>query len=101
MQWAFEAYATGNWTTRSLLAELTERGLRSRETAARVSKPLQLSNIQHLLRHPFFKGVVRYKGLEYPGRHQAIVDDTTWQKVQDVLSAKDRSVWWCYDDLSF
>ena len=49
------------------------------------------SNIQVLLRHPFYKGVVRYKGLEYPGRHQAIVDPTTWQKVQDVLSAKDRS----------
>lgn len=91
IQWAFEAYATGEWTTRGLLAELTERGLRSRETAARVSKPLQQSNIQLLLRHPFYKGVVRYKGVEYPGRHEAIVSEKTWQKVQDVLSAKDRS----------
>ena len=56
-----------------------------------MSKPLQQSNIQLLLRHPFYKGLVRYKGLEYPGRHEAIVDQATWQKVQDVLSAKDRS----------
>ncbi len=89
--WAFEAYATGEWTTRRLLAELTERGLRSRETPMRVSKPLQQSNIQIMLRHPFYKGVVRYKGLEYSGSHEAIVDPATWQKVQDVLSAKDRS----------
>ena len=27
MAWAFEAYATGDWTIRRLLAELTERGL--------------------------------------------------------------------------
>ena len=29
MAWAFEAYATGNWTIRTLLAELTDRGLTS------------------------------------------------------------------------
>jgi site-specific DNA recombinase len=83
IQWAFEA--------RGLLAELTARGLRSRETPTRVSKPLQQSNIQLILRHPFYKGVVRYKGLEYPGRHEPLVDPATWQKVQDVLSTKDRS----------
>ena len=28
--WAFETYATGNWTTERLLAAVTEQGLRSR-----------------------------------------------------------------------
>jgi site-specific DNA recombinase len=91
IQWAFQAYATGGWTTRGLLAELTERGLRSRETATYASQPLHLSNIQSLLRHPFYRGVVRYKGAEYPGRHEPLVDEATWRKVQDVLNAKDRS----------
>jgi len=91
IQWAFQAYATGEWTTRGLLAELTKRGLRSRETAARPSQPLQLSNIPLILRHPFYKGVVRYKGVEYPGRHEPLIDEATWKKVQDVLRSKDRS----------
>jgi DNA invertase Pin-like site-specific DNA recombinase len=42
MAWAFEAYATGQWTLRRLLDELTERGLTSPPTHRTPAKPLVL-----------------------------------------------------------
>jgi hypothetical protein len=36
------------------------------------------SNIQLLRRQPFYKGVIRYKGLEYPGRHDVRANATSW-----------------------
>jgi site-specific DNA recombinase len=88
MAWAFEAYATGEWTILSLLRELTERGLTTAPGPKTASKPLSDSQLHALLRHPYYTGVVRYRGAIYPGKHEALVTPETWQKVQDLLSAK-------------
>lgn len=45
MQWAFRTYATGDWTTRKLHAELTERGLMTPRTARTPEKPVALSHL--------------------------------------------------------
>ncbi len=86
--WAFEAYATGNWTVRKLVAELNDRGLTTLTTAARPSKPLSDSQLHNILRHPYYTGVVRYRGAIYPGKHDPLVDIQTWQRVQELLTAK-------------
>jgi site-specific DNA recombinase len=83
MAWAFEAYATSEWTIRKLLAELTHRGLRSFS-----GKPLTVSHLHSLLRHPYYMGVVRYRGVLYPGKHEALVTPETWHEVQKLLTAK-------------
>ncbi len=87
MAWGFEAYATGEWTIRTLLDELTARGLTSAPTPKKPAKPLALSHIQRLLRHPYYMGIVRYRGVLYPGKHEPLVTPETWQKVQEVLAA--------------
>ena len=38
--------------------------------------------------HPYYKGVVKYKGVEYPGSHEALVDTETWDKVQAILASR-------------
>ena len=86
--WAFEAYATGEWNVKDLLAEATDRGLRSRGGPTYVSKPLSLSQMHRILRNPYYKGIVRFNGVEYQGKHDKLVDEDTWQKVQDVLASK-------------
>jgi site-specific DNA recombinase len=91
MKWAFEAYASGDWTLRPLLDELTRRGLRSQGTRKTPEKPLELSHLHKLLRHPYYKGIVRYRGAEYPGRHEPLVDEATWQRVQELLASKNQS----------
>jgi DNA invertase Pin-like site-specific DNA recombinase len=87
MAWAFEAYATGDWTLRSLLGELTNRGLTSPPGPRTPSKPLGLSNLHRLLRHPYYVGIVRYRSVLYPGKHEPLVSPETWQKVQVLLAA--------------
>ena len=91
MRWAFEAYATGEWTLRSLLEELTERGLRTVGGPNTPSKQLSVSQLHRLLKHPFYKGIVRYRGVEYDGNHEPLVSLEIWNKVQDVLESKGRS----------
>lgn len=40
-----------------------------------------------MLTNPYYKGDVRFRGGVYPGRHQALIDPATWQRVQDVLAS--------------
>ncbi len=85
--WAFEEYATGKWSLAKLLAELTERGLTTRPTPKRPSQPLHLSLLQRLLTRPYYKGVVIYHGVEYPGKHVPLVSAEIFDRVQEVLAA--------------
>ena len=87
MAWAFEAYATGGWTIRTLLEELTARGLTSTPRPKTPSKPLGTSNLQRLLRHPYYMGIVRYRNVLYPGKHEPLVSAEIWQKVQEILAS--------------
>ncbi len=89
--WAFEAYASGEWTMRGLLEELTEQGLRTLPGPRSTAKLLSPSQLHRILHHPYYTGVVRYQGVVYPGKHQALVSQETWQQVQDVLVAKNLS----------
>ena len=91
MKWAFERYAQGDINLRDLLAEATERGLMSVPGPTKPSKPLVLSNFHRLLKHPYYKGVVRYLGVEYPGQHEPLVTEETWDRVQELLELKGRS----------
>lgn len=86
--WLFEANATGEWNISSLLAGATERGLRSRSGPNTPSKRLCTAQLHRILRSPYYKGTVVYNGVAYQGKHDHLVDDDTWQRVQDVLASK-------------
>jgi site-specific DNA recombinase len=84
--WAFEAYATGNWSTRALLDELNARGLTTLPSATKPAAQLSWSHIPELLANPYYKGTVRYMDVEYDGRHPRLVTPQVWQRVQEVLA---------------
>ncbi|HEV7942429.1 MAG TPA: recombinase family protein [Solirubrobacteraceae bacterium] len=88
MAWAFQAYATGEWTIRTLLAELNAKGLTTVPGPKTPSTPLTVSHLHRLLRHPYYVGIVRYQGVLYQGKHEQLVDHDTWQRVQELLTAK-------------
>ena len=88
ISWAYEEYATGQWTVRSLLEELTKRGLKSKGTRRYASRPLCNSQLHKVLSNPYYKGVVTYMGVEYAGKHQPLVSPELWQRVQDMLALK-------------
>jgi site-specific DNA recombinase len=85
--WAFYRYAEGDPTLRTLLDELTDRGLTTTATPKWPSKPLNVTTLHKLLRNPYYKGEVHYRGAAYPGLHEPLVDPHTWQRVQDILTA--------------
>ncbi len=87
VRWAFTAYGSGAYTLDTLLAALIERGLRTRPTAKRPAKPLSRSQLALLLQNPYYVGVVRYAGVEYQGRHEHLIDQSTFAKAKAVLVA--------------
>jgi site-specific DNA recombinase len=88
MAWCFREFATGEWTIRTMLAELTAKGLTTVPGPKTPSTPLTVSHLHRLLRHPYYVGIVRYQGVLYQGKHEQLVDHDTWQRVQELLTAK-------------
>ncbi len=86
--WAFETYATGQWSITDVVDELARRGLKTRPTVTRVPLPLVRSQVHRILTNPYYMGRLPYGGMEYDGRHEALVNSQTWQRVQDVLSGR-------------
>ncbi len=84
---AFELYATGDWSLPELLDEVTKRGLRTRATRARSSKPLALAQLHRMLKNPYYCGDVTHRGARYEGRHEALVDRELFERVQAIMSA--------------
>ncbi len=85
---AFEEYATGNWTVADLAEHLAACGLHTRATPKIPSQPVTLKTLHKVLVSPYYKGVVTYKGIEYEGAHEALVDTETWDKVQSILASR-------------
>jgi site-specific DNA recombinase len=86
IRWAFEAYATGDWTLNSLAAELATRGLRQRATRTRLAKPFPANKLHEILRNRYYLGYVSYRGVENEGKHEQLIDAETFEAVQRVLA---------------
>jgi site-specific DNA recombinase len=87
VRWAFQAYATGNWTISQLHDELEARGLTIPPTPKRPAKPMSLSSLHRMLANPYYKGDVIYRGVKYAGTHEPLVPPEVWYQVQNVLMA--------------
>ncbi len=87
MRLAFTEYATGNWTVAQLAEHLAGLGLDLPATPSKPAKPITKNRLHTLLRHPYYRGVVQFQGVEYPGQHQPLVDAETWHQVQAVLDS--------------
>ena len=85
---AFEEYATGNWTVADLADHLAACGLNTRSTPRIPSQPITLKTLHKVMVNPYYKGVIKYKGIEYEGAHEALVDTETWDKVQSILASR-------------
>src|SRR3954451_3490628 len=83
----FEAYASGDWTLTQLADELRARGLTHRPSANRAARPVTFNKLHELLRNRYYLGFVTWRGVEYQGKHPALVDPVIFKAVQRVLSA--------------
>lgn len=85
---AFVLYASGDYSLSELAAILEDRGLRSRPNRRTSAQALGGNRLASMLRNPYYMGVVSYGGKTYQGRHEPLVDEQTFQEVQDLLDAK-------------
>ncbi len=88
MRQAFTEYATGKWTISQLAAHLAALGLTVPATPRKPATAITVGHLQKLLRHPYYKGVVTFQGVQYPGKHQPLADIETWEKVQQILASR-------------
>jgi DNA invertase Pin-like site-specific DNA recombinase len=82
---AFDLYAAGRYSLRTLALELQRKGL------TRASgQQLSLNTITDMLHNPFYTGIIRLRstGEVFQGVHEPIVDARTFQVVQDAFEGK-------------
>jgi DNA-directed RNA polymerase specialized sigma24 family protein len=84
---AFEEYSTGNWSLNSLSEHLTDLGLATPATPKLPSNPINKRMLHAILNNPYYKGIVTYNGVQYPGKHTPIIDEETWDQVQEILQS--------------
>jgi site-specific DNA recombinase len=85
IQWAFDAYASGDWTLSQLADELQSRGLTQRPTRKRAARPSPANKLHEVLRNRYYLGYVRYRGVENDGNHEALTSPDLFARVQAVL----------------
>lgn len=80
VQKAFERAAESRLPLRSLLAEMTERGL-----VSRAGRPMQVGSFWYMLTNPFYAGGMRWQGRLLPGSHEPLVSPDLFATVQERL----------------
>ena len=88
VRWAFDAYATGDYTLIQLTEALAEQGLTTRETAKRAAKSLFLRHVHNMLRSHFYLGRFTWAGVEYDGSHEPLVSIETFAAVQAIMQSR-------------
>ena len=71
-----------------IMKVLRECGVNTRSTARMPSKPIPAKTLFKVLANPYYKGIVSYQGVEYPGAHEPLVDEATWDKIQIILASR-------------
>jgi site-specific DNA recombinase len=79
----FELFATGKYTLDSLLEIVTDAGL----TAPNQTKPITRDTLHRMLRQRYYIGKLSYKGVEYQGRHEPLISEELFNRVQRVLDS--------------
>ncbi|MDA4893253.1 recombinase family protein [Streptomyces sp. MS2A] len=86
--WAFDTYATGEWSVAQLVAALRDGGLRTRATASRSPAALTVASLHRVLTNPYYKGIVTLNGAQHAGSHEPLVPTATWETVQRLLASR-------------
>jgi DNA invertase Pin-like site-specific DNA recombinase len=82
---AFDLYCSGEYSISSLTSEMRRRGL-----TGWWGKPVSRSNIETILRNPFFMGKMFICGTLYDASHEPLISASQFQRVKDVKAGRHR-----------
>ena len=60
-------------------------GLATPVTPKLPSKPINKKMLHDIFNNPYYKGIILYNGAEYQGKHETIVSEALWDKVQEIM----------------
>jgi len=83
---AFELYASGRHTFRTLGNQLAAEGYVYRNTQPQFDR----TALSRILRNRIYVGEIRWSDHYYPGKHKPLVDRSTFTACQDLLDGKTR-----------
>ena len=87
IRWAFHEYAQGKTSLRELAESLSLLGMCASADVDGGTK-IRVNTVHKMLRNPYYKGIVRWGGVEHAGAHIPLVDAGTWQRVQERLNER-------------
>ena len=91
VRWIFGAYASGDLTMTQIREELERRGVTSLPRPKRPARPMATSHIENILSNRYYLGFVKFDGAWHAGRHEALITEELWEKVQDVRAGRVRT----------
>ncbi len=86
VQRLFRLYAQPGQTIATTTEEAAQCGLTTRK-----GRPFSKSAINRMLRNPFYSGVIRFNGRDYPGAHEPLIGKDLFRAVQEKLGQKSQS----------
>lgn len=91
VRWIFDTYASGESTMTQIREELERRGVTSLPRPKRPARPMSTSHIENILSNRYYLGFVKFDGAWHVGRHERLISEETWEKVQEVRASRVRT----------
>ena len=83
VQRAFELYLEPSQSIESVAQEMRRMGLKTRK-----GRPFYKSQVQRILTNPFYIGINRHNGKDYPGAQEQIISKEVFDAVQNKMRRK-------------
>ncbi len=84
----FKLYESGRCTVADVADYANQHGLRLPANKRLPERPITAHHMQRLLRNRYYAGWVRFGGVEYRGDHPPLIDESTFARVQALLTAR-------------
>ncbi|OYN77683.1 recombinase family protein [Mycolicibacterium sphagni] len=91
VQWIYEAYGSGEWTMTQIREELERRDVTSLPRPKRPPRPIATSHIEVILKNRYYLGEVKFEGAWHQGKHEPLVTEDLWQRVQSIRESRVRT----------
>jgi len=76
----FEKYLEPGHSIQTITNEMEMLGIRTAK-----GRPYHKSRVQHILTNPYYIGIIRFDGKDYPGKHETFIPKELFYKVQDKM----------------
>lgn len=76
----FVLYVQPGQNGKTIVKEMARRGLCTRK-----GRPYAPSHAYLMLTNPFYVGIIRWDGKEYPGKQETFIDRSLWDRVQEKM----------------